>query len=222
MDIKVHHTGSTGNLYQVDDLLIDPGVSIKKIKKALNFKLSEISACLVSHSHKDHCKGLYDVMRCAVKSYMLESVIHDLDLYGLPHLLRIVKEYEQFEIGPWKVKAFPLVHDVPNVGYLIAKGKEKLLYTCDTNYIPFRFKDLTHIMIGIDYDAETLKDNVATGSMDPELAKRILKNHMSLETAIGFFKANDILSIMVHPMQNTGHSQVGRQVWAQGWPARCG
>lgn len=55
IEFKVFHSGSSGNLYQVisgnKSLLIDPGVPIKKIKQALDFKLSSVSGALISHQH---------------------------------------------------------------------------------------------------------------------------------------------------------------------------
>jgi phosphoribosyl 1,2-cyclic phosphodiesterase len=46
--------------------------------------------------------------------------------------------------------------------------------------------------LGISYDTEILKDNIITGKVDPALGKRILRNHMSLKTALEFLKANDL------------------------------
>jgi hypothetical protein len=47
-------------------------------------------------------------------------------------------------------------------------------------------------MLGVDYDLEALRGNIAQGSIHPALGNRILKNHMSLQTGLGFFKANDM------------------------------
>jgi metal-dependent hydrolase (beta-lactamase superfamily II) len=55
MKIKIHHSGSKGNLYTInngkDKLLIDAGVPIKKINKALNYKLGDCAGALISHQH---------------------------------------------------------------------------------------------------------------------------------------------------------------------------
>lgn len=55
MQFISHYSGSAGNLYQIKSeagqLLIDPGVPINKIKKALRYKAHAIRACLVSHEH---------------------------------------------------------------------------------------------------------------------------------------------------------------------------
>jgi phosphoribosyl 1,2-cyclic phosphodiesterase len=47
-------------------------------------------------------------------------------------------------------------------------------------------------MLGVNYDTEILANNVICGYLHPEAGKRILRNHMSLNTAKGFFKANDM------------------------------
>ena len=55
MNIKVIGSGSSGNCYRIDDgktaLLIECGLPIKKIKEKLNFNLTGICGCLLSHSH---------------------------------------------------------------------------------------------------------------------------------------------------------------------------
>jgi phosphoribosyl 1,2-cyclic phosphodiesterase len=55
MNINILATGSKGNLYTInndrDKLLIECGVPIKKINKALNYKLGDYAGALISHQH---------------------------------------------------------------------------------------------------------------------------------------------------------------------------
>ena len=55
IDIKVIGSGSSGNCYLANingtKLLLECGLAIKVIQKALNFKLSEVYACLLTHEH---------------------------------------------------------------------------------------------------------------------------------------------------------------------------
>lgn len=55
IEISVFESGSQGNLYKIADgktsLLIECGISIKKIKKYLDFRLRDIDGCLISHEH---------------------------------------------------------------------------------------------------------------------------------------------------------------------------
>ena len=190
MQIQVFHSSSTGNLYRVDDLIIDPGVPIKEIKKALDFKLSSIKGCLCSHFNMDHAKGARDIMAAGVDLYCHKETALTLGLSG--HRLHTIESMKQFKIGDWTVKAFDLVHDVPCLGFIMAKGEEKVLYASDTNYIPYRFRGLTYILLGVNYDTKILANNITRGYLHPEAGKRILRHHMSLDTAKGFFKANDM------------------------------
>ena len=193
MDITIHHTGSSGNLYRVDDLLIEAGMPIKQIKKALDYKLSHISGCLISHSHGDHTCAAKDIMKAGIDCYCSQDTSNELGLSS--HRAHILESGKQVQIGTWAIKPFDLVHDVPCLGFLLARGEEKVLYVNDTNYIPYRFRGLTHIMIGVSYDSEILIDNITCGYLNLEAGKRILKNHMSLQTAKGFFNANDMSQV---------------------------
>lgn len=53
--LKTIATGSSGNSYALmndkEILLLDLGVSAKVIKKAVDFRVSDIAGCLVSHGH---------------------------------------------------------------------------------------------------------------------------------------------------------------------------
>ena len=193
MNITVHHSGSSGNLYQVDDLLVEAGVPIKKIKKSLDYKLSNISACLISHSHGDHACAAKDLMKAGVDCYCSKDTASALGLSG--HRLHIIEPGKQIKIGTWTVKPFDLVHDVPCLGFILAKGEEKALYANDTSYIPYRFRGLTHILLGVNYNTEALMDNITCGSINAALGKRILKNHMSLDAAAQFFHVNDMSQV---------------------------
>jgi len=190
VNITVHHSGSSGNLYQVDNLLIEAGVPVKKIKKDLNYRLSEIAGCLITHSHGDHACAAKEIMKAGIDCYCLMETAAELDLLG--HRLHLLEPDRQIQIGTWAVKPFILVHDVPCLGFVLARGEEKLMYANDTSYIPYRFKGLTHIMLGVNYDSEILVDNITCGYVNLEVGKRVLRNHMSLDTAKGFFRANDM------------------------------
>lgn len=53
--LKTTATGSSGNCYALmndnEILLLDLGVSEKVIKKAIDFRISDIAGCLVTHKH---------------------------------------------------------------------------------------------------------------------------------------------------------------------------
>ena len=193
MQFRQLYSGSAGNLYAVNGsagkILIDPGVSIRKVKLALNFKLSTIDGAIATHLHRDHCMALPDIAKAGINCYTLPSVAESLKMTG--HRLNIIDlagvSSVEFNVGHYKCLAFPAEHDVPNMGLLISDGEEKLLYLCDSYYSKYTFKGLTQIALGVNYAAESL-----SSGMHGARVRRLLTSHMSLENAIGLLKANDL------------------------------
>ena len=95
-----------------------------------------------------------------------------------------------FDPADWRVRAFPVKHDVPCVGYLIATGSERVLYLTDALYSPFRFANLTMILLGVNYSKDRLSPNI-----HPTHRKHIIQDHLSLETAKGLLAANDLSQV---------------------------
>ncbi|HUV78124.1 MAG TPA: MBL fold metallo-hydrolase [Desulfobacterales bacterium] len=199
MNFTTYHSGSKGNLYQVDgdagSLLIDPGVTIRKVKKALNFKLSEISGCLCSHHHADHSKAIHDIAKAGIDCFMLKETAQALKFSG--HRLNVIEPLRQFKIGSFSIVPVEIHHQdvitgerIPGVGFLISDRTDKLLYFCDSFYCKYRFGQLGIIALGVNYSKKTMNPNLNTARK-----KRLFKSHMSLETAIKFFKANDLSKI---------------------------
>ena len=51
-NIKIHATGSKGNMIQIDNTIIDLGITKSKALKLVNF--DEIDEVFISHKHTDH------------------------------------------------------------------------------------------------------------------------------------------------------------------------
>lgn len=210
MNITTYHSSSAGNLYQVDDLLIEAGVPIKEIKRALGFRLHKIRGCLITHEHGDHAKGARDLMKAGVDCYMSEGTAAALGLRG--HRLNILRAGKQTAIGPWAVLPFATIHDAAEpLGFLLAKGIEKLLFLTDSHYSPHRYRGLTHIMVEAGYDPDILRENIAAGLVHPEVGRRTIKNHMSIRTALGVLKANDMSRVeevhLIHLSNNNSNAE---------------
>lgn len=192
-------SGSRGNCYHISDgmtpLLLECGIPFREIQKRLNFRVSEIVGCLVSHEHQDHSKAVRDVMRAGINCYMTQGTAETLGLAG--HRIQVINCRRQFQIGSWVVLPFETQHDaVEPVGFLLANSAgEKLLYATDTYYIRYRFKGLTHVMVECNYSLDILRKNVQAGLVEPALKNRILKSHFSLENVKEFLKANDLSKV---------------------------
>lgn len=180
-------SSSAGNCYllQADNgetLILDCGIPIKEIKKGLNWNIKGIVGVLCTHKHLDHSKSA-----------------NDFKAMGIP----ICKPYEtllmnQFLANSYfTVRTFDLTTvdgrwthtnadgtECPCYGFLIThKEMGKLLYITDTELIKWKFKDINHILLGVNYD----KDLVDT---DNPKANHVFRGHLSIDTACDFVKTN--------------------------------
>ena len=200
MKIVVLASVSTGNAYVVSDgestLLLDAGIPFQKIQKGMNYKTSEIDACLVTHRHGDHAKAVPKLLDRGIPVYAPTDLAKEF--------LRIkelwVSNKKDTKRGwyvvskSFEVMPFPVHHDVECLGFLIASTKtgERLLYMTDTTHTEYTFEGLTHIMIECNHSQETVMRNAREGVIPGELAERIMRSHMSIETVLWLLRANDI------------------------------
>ena len=197
MVITIIASGSSGNAYSVSDgkttLLLDAGKPIQAIKTALNFRVHELDGCLITHEHGDHVKAAAALAKAGIDIYASRGTIEAARLAG--HRIHQVKALEAIQIKTFTVLPFDVQHDAQEpLGFLItsiATG-EKLLYFTDTYYVKYRFDGLTHIMGECNYSSDIVKENVDDGIIASKLAARVFLSHMSIETFIGFIKANDM------------------------------
>lgn len=199
MEIQVLASSSKGNCYRVSDgktpLLLECGIGFKEIQKGLNFKMSEIAGCLVSHEHQDHCRAVKDVMKAGIDVYASKGTFTALGL--LTYRTCIIQEIIQFNLGSWTILPFGTVHDAAEpLGFLLAnRNGEKLLFATDTAYIKYRFRGLTHIMIEANYQTDVLRNSVEADLVPQEMKVRIRRSHFDLENVKEFFKANDLSKV---------------------------
>ena len=186
MKLKCIATGSTGNCYTLtsdsgETLILDCGIPIKEIKKGLNWNIKDFVGVLCTHQHSDHNKSLKDFINMGIPVFA-------------PYLSReSMKMQTEFNIRMFDLTTVDgrWTHtnadgtECPCYGFLIAHKKMgKLLYITDTELIKWRFKDINHILLGVNYD----KDLVDT---DNPKANHVFRGHLSIDTACDFVKAND-------------------------------
>lgn len=197
--IKVISTGSHGNCYilQVEGeiLLLECGVTYKKILKALDFDLSNVKGCLISHEHKDHSKAIDQLIKNGINVYSSKGTFESLGVES--YRAKTIKSEEQFKIGNFTILPFETEHDCEEpLGFLIHhKAIGKLLFATDTYYIKYKFKGLNHILVECNYDNKILETNVESGKVHPVLRGRIIKSHFSLDNLKDFLKASDLTQI---------------------------
>ncbi len=197
MKIKTFASSSKANCYQISDsettIIIDAGLSLKKLLKLPDFDISKISGVLISHSHTDHSEFVNDFMKLGITCYMTSETAKALKVN--PHFLEIIEPIKKFEIGSLTIKAFETQHDCAgSVGFWIKSEIEnkRLVFATDTFYLKPVFSEINYYMIECNYDAEILEKNIELGIIDVCRAKRLKTSHFSLQNVIEFFKAQDL------------------------------
>ncbi len=199
MEIRSLASSSKGNCYRVTDgnapLLLECGIPIKDIQRGLDFGLSEIQGCLISHEHKDHAKALKDLSSRGIDIFASSGTLNTFNISW--HRVTAVKSQHQFAIGTWTILPFDTQHDAAEpLGFLLQNQEgEKLLFATDTYYIKYRFPGLTHIMVECNYAADILQNNVDGGKVPESMRNRLLKSHFSLENVKKFLLANDLSKV---------------------------
>lgn len=207
-------SGSNANCTFITDgttpLLLDAGLPVKQLRKKLDFGLSAVEGALVTHAHQDHSRALEDLLGGGIDCYMGAETAQAFGVIG-HHRLHVVEPKVPFSVGTWRVLAFDTPHDVPNVGYVLWSGSEKILYLTDTPYCPVRIPGMTRVLIECNYDLDTLKANVGSGAVNPALKRRIVHNHMNLTTLKEFLRRNDMSRVkeihLLHLSNNNSEAE---------------
>uniref|UniRef100_A0A6M3JF50 Putative beta-lactamase superfamily domain n=1 Tax=viral metagenome TaxID=1070528 RepID=A0A6M3JF50_9ZZZZ len=140
----------------------------------------------------DHAKAIPDLLKAGIDVYMLRDTAEALRI-GDHHRLHVIEHGCQEIVSRWTVLPFYIHHDVPAAGFLIVTSDgEKLLFVPDTAYLTNRFTGVNIIAVECNYVADILSNNIHKGSIPQVVGYRVRRNHMSLDTVIGFLKANDL------------------------------
>jgi phosphoribosyl 1,2-cyclic phosphodiesterase len=167
------YSGSSGNSLFVETsntkLLIDAGVSSKKIENALldiNIDPSSLDGILITHEHTDHVQGLGTFS----KKFNLPVFVNQETLDAMPkqrdkisnNNIKTFKVSDKFSIGDLEIKPFSIPHDAANpCGFNIWKGDKKISIATDighmTNDIIKKLEESLFIMLEANYDPEVLR-----------------------------------------------------------------
>lgn len=216
MELIVLGSSSTGNCYvfRASDgvLIVECGIDIRELKKALSWRLNIIAGCLVSHRHKDHSKFIPQLTKCGIKVLALEDVLLDYD-NSTRTFCKAVEPMTGYKVGGFKVFTLPVDHDVPCLGFVIEHAEMgKLLFVTDTMMLRYRIKGLTHIMLEANYSDEILQENIDNGVVPRSMRARLMQSHMELQTATDILKTTDLSNvskiILLHLSERNGDAEV--------------
>lgn len=196
MQLRCLGSSSSGNCYLLENdrecLVLEAGIPLKEVKKALDFNISKIVGLLVTHEHGDHCKYVKDFYETGIDIRMSLGTADNMDAEFLT--VRIVKSGFWYQLGGFTVTPFPVVHDAAEpFGYIIRhQDMGTLLFASDTEYIKLNFRklQLNHIMIECNYSQKIIDSRMRQGDTDKMLRDRVLQSHMELETCKEFIRKN--------------------------------
>jgi phosphoribosyl 1,2-cyclic phosphodiesterase len=201
MKLKVIGSGSRGNCYifqnNAEALILEAGVNISEIKKALHFSFQTVVAAVVSHEHLDHSKSIADLIQMGVDVYTSRGTMRALELPVNHHRLHTIKEGEVFQAGNFKIMPFAIQHDCAEpLGFIINHAETgNVLFITDSFYVKDRFKNIHNILIEANFCQTIIDKKVAAGASPEFLRNRIFKSHMSLATCKQTLLANDLSKV---------------------------
>ena len=188
MTLKCIGSGSTGNCYLLtsnsgETLILDCGIPIKEIKKGLNWNIMGIQGAVCTHCHRDHSLSLADLRNIGI------DVFHP----------SVDQNVGVVNFGSFRVQSFDLTtldgrwthtnadgSECPCCGFLIThKEMGRMIYATDTELIKWKFKDINHILLGVNYDKDLIDNE------DSAKVNHVYRGHMSIDTACDFVKSNN-------------------------------
>ena len=187
--MRVLASGSSGNAYVLDNILIECGISYDRILKLNNYK--KIKYCIGSHSHGDHFKYAREIMSKGIRVYASAGTFRQAGI-GKNYFASSVRAGGVYEIGDWTVECYEAEHDADEPLYFVfEKENERILFSTDNAFIHERHEGLTEIYLEANYDEELLEQNIGAGLV-PDARTQAILGHMSLQTAENYLCSLDL------------------------------
>lgn len=167
------YSGSSGNSFFVQsdttNIIIDVGVSLKKIVSALNelnINCENIDAILVTHDHIDHTKSIASLSN----KYNIPVFANKKTWEAIPEIAnkipaenkKIFNISELFSIGDIKILPFHIPHDAADpCGFNLYNSNKKISIVTDIGHVSEeildQLKNSSCIILESNYDPEILK-----------------------------------------------------------------
>lgn len=167
------YSGSTGNslFVQSDNtkLLVDSGVSAKKVEDGLNsigIDISDIDAILVTHEHSDHVQSLGTIS----KKFNIPVYANSKTWDAMPIQrdkisdcnIKFFNNDEKFEVKDFVIHPFSTPHDAANsCGFSFLCDNNKFSIATDLGHITTNIMEhlegSSFLMLESNYDPEVLK-----------------------------------------------------------------
>ena len=217
MKLRVLGSSSSGNSYALisdngEILAIEAGCKFLDFKKMIDWKIANVSGCIVSHEHGDHARYIKDFMQSGIPVYTAFETQTALEVITGERTIAISPN-KSCQIGSFTVVPFNVPHDteIECYGYLIEHEEMgKLLFLTDLEYCKYDFSGMKveQIMVEANYSMDLVDRN------EPNYEHR-LRGHMSLDTALKFISTNDNPAlrnvVLIHLSDKSGDPALFKQ-----------
>lgn len=226
MELQVVASGSEGNAYVLQNvgeaLLLEAGVSFKKVLPALNYDVSKVQGVLISHEHGDHAGYINDVLSYGLPIFASKGTIEGARRYTRSDykptaFAESESGYERLQLGGFTVIPFDTQHDAnqPTGFYIWHEETGGILFATDTYYLKNRFAGLSNILIECNYDQQQLEENLIAGKIDAGRYRRVRQSHLSYTTCLQMLQANDLSKVnnivLIHISKDNGNASAFRE-----------
>lgn len=219
MKLTVLGSSSRGNSYILEAsdgvLVIECGLPLIEVKKALDFNIERIAGAIVTHQHGDHSKFIAEYLKNAIRVCALKEVF---DAHNLKQRIfcKTIEPMHGYRIGTFKVFAVPVEHDVPCVGFVIEHEEMgKMLFVTDTMMFEYRIENLSHILIEANYSDEILDYNIKNDITPASMRPRLLQSHMEIKTTENILLSSNLDNVneivLIHLSNNNSDAEQFKQ-----------
>lgn len=194
MVLKVIGSSSKGNCYILESdteaLIIEAGCKLLEVKKALQWQLSKVVGCIISHEHNDHAGYAKEYAQAGIKVLALPAV---QQAKGIERNVQPIELGKAYKMGSFVLQPFAVMHDVPCVGYIVKQEElGKMVFFTDTFACKYRFSGVTTYMVEANYCDELLEANIEAGKVPMVLRNRLMTSHMEIQNTLGFLRTSDL------------------------------
>jgi len=215
MKLKVINSGSEGNCYLLtnckgETLILEVGESLKKVKEALDFDISNIVGVVVSHTHLDHSKYISEYTKVGINVYSNKQVVNKFG--GETHNLKIVNPLTSFSLQGFRILPFEVRHDVDieTYGFLIESDGVRVVFLTDLVYTKYQFSNIHAYLIEANYDIEIVRERFKDNA-EHFLKNRVINSHLSIDNCLKLLKSSDLSQtqniVLLHLSDKNSHAE---------------
>ena len=190
-------SSSHGNVYIVSDgqtrILLECGVTYKKLQQMCGFQTTGFDACIISHEHKDHSTAIKQVITSGVEVYMSNGTAEALELpEKLLELAHEVVAGEQFTVGTIDILPFATYHDAKEpLGFVMQSRLDGdiFAYAIDTVNIPYNYPGVNILAVEANFEQSTLDK---CERIPEKVRHRIANTHMEIDILCRILRRMDL------------------------------